>query len=87
MTGKLWRVLVSCLLVLAVPLAAAPPKAYLTILHTNDTHSSLFPFGPQDSWGGIARMSEKIKEIRRDGGNVLVLNTGDVFVGTFEFNK
>jgi 5'-nucleotidase/UDP-sugar diphosphatase len=87
MTGKFWRVLVSCLLVLAVPLMAAPPKTYLTILHTNDTHSTLFPFGPQDRWGGIARMSEKIREIRGDGGNVLVLNTGDVFVGTFEFNK
>lgn len=59
----------------------------LTILHTNDTHSTLFPYGPQEEYGGIARISTLIKQIRSDGGNVLALNTGDVFVGSFEFNK
>ena len=59
----------------------------LTILHTNDTHSTLFPYGPLDSWGGIARVSSMIKELRSGRSNVLVLHSGDVFVGTFEFNK
>lgn len=78
-------------LVLFAFLASAPfllsqPKT-LTILHTNDTHSCLFPLGPQDSLGGIARMSTLIKQLKARGQNVLTLNAGDVFVGTFEFNK
>lgn len=59
----------------------------LTILHTNDTHSELFPFGPNDSIGGIARMSTLIKQRKAVNENMLVLNAGDVFVGTFAFNK
>jgi 5'-nucleotidase len=62
-------------------------KKYLTILHTNDTHSTLFPYGPTDGWGGIARLSGLVKEIKGRRNNVLVINSGDVFVGTFEFNK
>jgi 5'-nucleotidase len=59
----------------------------LTILHTNDTHSTLFPYGPESGWGGMARVSHLIKEIKSQRNKVLVLNSGDVFVGTFEFNK
>lgn len=63
----------------------------LTILHTNDTHSHLYPFGPWDNYGGIARMSHLIKELKGDnirkGNPVMTLNSGDVFVGTFAFNK
>jgi len=63
----------------------------LTILHTNDTHSHLYPFGPKDEYGGIARMSHLIKERKKDqiwkGRQVITLNSGDVFVGTFAFNK
>ena len=59
----------------------------LTILHANDTHSALFPFGPSKEYGGIARISALVKKIRAGGGNVLALNAGDVFVGSFEFNK
>jgi 5'-nucleotidase len=66
---------------------SAVTQTTLTILHTNDTHSALFPFGPQDSLGGIARASTLIKSLKGQGGNVLVLNAGDVFVGSFEFNK
>jgi 2',3'-cyclic-nucleotide 2'-phosphodiesterase (5'-nucleotidase family) len=35
----------------------------------------------------MARMSSMIKELKAESRNVLVLNAGDVFVGTFEFNK
>lgn len=63
----------------------------LTILHTNDAHSHLFPFGPQNQYGGMARMSYLIKKLKRknawEGNSVLTLNAGDVFVGTFVFNK
>jgi 5'-nucleotidase/UDP-sugar diphosphatase len=63
----------------------------LTILHTNDTHSHLYPFGPWNKYGGIARMSHLIKKLKRNnirrGRQVITLNSGDVFVGTFAFNK
>jgi len=59
----------------------------LTILHTNDTHSALLPFGPNREFGGIARMSALIKRLRARNRNVLAINAGDVFVGAFEFNK
>jgi 5'-nucleotidase / UDP-sugar diphosphatase len=63
----------------------------LTILHTNDTHSHLYPFGPQNQYGGIAKMSQLIGELKQmhtlAGQPVLTLNAGDVFVGTFAFNK
>jgi 5'-nucleotidase / UDP-sugar diphosphatase len=87
MKRSFWRVLVSCLVLLAVPVLYGAENTYLTILHTNDTHSTMFPYGPHDDWGGIARVSTLIKKIRTGGQNVLVLNTGDVFVGSFEFNK
>ncbi|MBN1272354.1 MAG: 5'-nucleotidase C-terminal domain-containing protein [Candidatus Aminicenantes bacterium] len=57
----------------------------LKILHVNDTHSHLFPFGPNDDFGGLARMSTLIKKLK--GDNVLTLHSGDVFVGTFAFNR
>jgi 5'-nucleotidase/UDP-sugar diphosphatase len=38
-------------------------------------------------WGGIARMSTLIKRLRAADDNVLALHAGDVFVGSFEFNK
>jgi 5'-nucleotidase len=59
----------------------------LVILHSNDTHSNLFPFGPHDKYGGIARMSTMIKKLKAKNENVLVLHAGDMFVGTFAFNK
>jgi 5'-nucleotidase len=87
MKSRFWRVFVLAFLVLSVPLLWSAQRTYLTILHTNDTHSTLFPYGPADSWGGIARGSSLIKELKCGRRNVLVLNSGDVFVGTFEFNK
>ncbi|MGA2533756.1 MAG: 5'-nucleotidase C-terminal domain-containing protein [Candidatus Aminicenantales bacterium] len=44
-----------------------------------------FPFN-QD-YAGIARMATLIKTLRVKDKNVLALNAGDVFVGSFEFNK
>jgi 2',3'-cyclic-nucleotide 2'-phosphodiesterase (5'-nucleotidase family) len=79
------------ILLIAIFLSGAPllvcGQKTLTILHTNDTHSALFPFGPGDYYGGIARMSRLIKRLKANNAHVLVLNAGDVFVGSFEFNK
>jgi len=87
MKGKLARVLFLCFFILFVPRLWSAEGVQLTILHSNDTHSTLFPYGPLTGWGGIARTSSLIKEIKSERPNVLVLNSGDVFVGTFEFNK
>jgi 2',3'-cyclic-nucleotide 2'-phosphodiesterase (5'-nucleotidase family) len=43
--------------------------------------------GPQDKLGGIARMSTLVKMLRAKNENVLAFHSGDVFVGSFEFNK
>ena len=59
----------------------------LTILFANDTHSTLFPFGPHKEYGGIARMATLIETLKRSRPNVLTLHAGDAFVGSFEFNK
>lgn len=86
MSRRVLSVLVLFFFLASAPFLFSQPKV-LTILHTNDTHSCLFPFGPLDSLGGIARMSTLIKQLKAKDTNVLTLNSGDVFVGTFEFNK
>jgi 2',3'-cyclic-nucleotide 2'-phosphodiesterase (5'-nucleotidase family) len=45
------------------------------------------PFPAYRSHAGIARMASFIKKLKRIDQNVLTLNAGDVFVGSFEFNK
>jgi 5'-nucleotidase/UDP-sugar diphosphatase len=73
--------------ILLVALSSPAVAEELVILHTNDTHSNLFPFGPHDQYGGISRMSTMIKMLRAENPNVLALHAGDAFVGTFAFNK
>jgi len=45
------------------------------------------PGGFNRDYAGIARMSTLIKRIRQAKGNVLAFHSGDVFVGSFMFNK
>jgi len=87
MGRRAFRILALIAVLGFIPTLRCAEKKSLTILHTNDTHSTLFPYGPSGRWAGISRMSGKIKEIKAGGRNVLVLNSGDIFVGTFEFNK
>lgn len=86
MSRKILGFLVLFSFMASAPLLFSQPKT-LTILHVNDTHSCLFPFGPQDSLGGIARMSTLIKQLKAKNPSALTLHAGDLFVGTFEFNK
>jgi 5'-nucleotidase/UDP-sugar diphosphatase len=93
-------------LVLGLSILGCAQTKTLTILHANDTHSALLPFGHPSmpgpfAWlvaahgraalvresGGIARMATLIKKIRAMKKDVLALHAGDVFVGSFEFNK
>lgn len=62
----------------------------ITILHTNDVHSHIDPFGPEDdqfaNTGGIARRASLIEHIRQENPNTLLLDAGDIFQGTPYFN-
>ncbi len=63
---------------------------HITILHTNDVHSHIDPFGPEDgrnaNQGGVARRAALIKSIRKENPNTLLLDAGDIFQGTPYFN-
>ncbi len=62
----------------------------ITILHTNDVHSHIDPFGPEDgrnpNKGGVARRASLIDAIRQENPNTLLLDAGDIFQGTPYFN-
>jgi len=62
----------------------------ITILHTNDVHSHIDPFGPDDgrnsNKGGIARRATIIENIRKENPNTVLLDAGDIFQGTPYFN-
>jgi len=62
----------------------------ITILHTNDVHSHIDPFGPNDgrnpNQGGVARRANLISSIRKENPNTLLLDAGDIFQGTPYFN-
>ena len=62
----------------------------ITLLHTNDTHSRIEPFGPGmgtlTGRGGMARRATLVNQLRRELGAVLLLDAGDVFQGTPYYN-
>lgn len=66
------------------------PGKHLTILHTNDVHSHIEPFGPNDgrnaNMGGVARRAALIEKIRQENPHTLLLDAGDIFQGTPYFN-
>ncbi|WP_353778541.1 metallophosphoesterase [Winogradskyella sp. 3972H.M.0a.05] len=68
----------------------APKQKRITILHTNDVHSHIDPFGPEDgrnaNKGGVARRASLIDSIRKESPNTLLLDAGDIFQGTPYFN-
>jgi 5'-nucleotidase len=62
----------------------------ITILHTNDMHSHIDAFGPDDgrnpNQGGVARRASLVESIRKENPNTLLLDAGDIFQGTPYFN-
>jgi 5'-nucleotidase len=62
----------------------------LTIIHTNDTHSTIEPFPANHSKfpgkGGVVNRFNLIQKIRSEEENVLLLDAGDIFQGTPYFN-
>lgn len=69
----------------------ASPTGRITLLHTNDTHSRIEPFGPGNGSlsgkGGMARRATLVRQLRKQLGNVLLLDAGDTFQGTPYFNQ
>ncbi len=68
----------------------ASKTSKITILHTNDVHSHIDSFGPNDgrnaNKGGVARRASLIESIRNENPNTLLLDAGDIFQGTPYFN-
>ena len=67
-----------------------PKTKKITILHTNDTHSTIESF-PADhptypNMGGVARRATAVSKIRQEEKNVILLDAGDIFQGTPYFN-
>ena len=79
-------------LALSTPLSvfAADDLKQLTILHTNDFHSHIDPFGndvPRNAGeGGMAKRATLIKQIRSESKHVLLFDAGDIYQGTPYFN-
>lgn len=69
---------------------SANGRKHITILHTNDVHSHIEPFGPNDprnpNMGGVARRATLVEQIRTENPNTLLLDAGDIFQGTPFFN-
>lgn len=69
---------------------SSPKTKKITILHTNDVHSHIDPFGPEDgrnaNKGGVARRATLVNSIRKENPNTLLLDAGDIFQGTPYFN-
>ncbi len=65
-------------------------EKHITILHTNDVHSHIEAFGPEEgrnaNLGGVARRATVIEKIRLENPNTLLLDAGDIFQGTPYFN-
>ena len=64
--------------------------AKITILHTNDVHSHIDPFGQNEgensNKGGIARRAALVESVRNENQHTLLLDAGDIFQGTPYFN-
>jgi len=62
----------------------------ITILHTNDFHSHIDPFGndvPRNAGeGGMAKRAALISKIRSESKHVLLFDAGDIYQGTPYFN-
>ena len=77
---------------LSTPLSvfAADDLVQITVLHTNDFHSHIDPFGndvPRNAGeGGMAKRAALIKKIRSESKHVLLFDAGDIYQGTPYFN-
>lgn len=64
----------------------------LTILHVNDSHSTLEAIGPRDAtlkgtFGGVSRVATLVGLTKMTEPNVLFLHAGDISIGDVFFNR
>ncbi|MDP4116667.1 MAG: metallophosphatase, partial [Bacteroidota bacterium] len=84
-------ILLLYILVLPFVLSSTNAQDTLTILHLNDSHSSLAGIGPRNAdlsgtQGGIARIATVIGMTKMSEPNVLTFHSGDALVGDLFFN-
>lgn len=84
--------ILSLLCVLAFLLASSALGETLTVLHLNDTHAHILPYGPKDVtghglWGGMARVATVVGMNKMTEPNVMLLHAGDFSVGDFMFQE
>lgn len=74
--------LAAILLLAATAVAQGP--VLITILHTSEHHGNLLPFDTATEKGvaGMAARGTVIAQVRREAPNVLLLDSGDILVGT-----
>jgi 5'-nucleotidase len=62
----------------------------ISILHTNDLHCHIEPFGDDNpkfaGKGGLARISALVKQVKAENKNTLLFDAGDMFQGTPYYN-
>ncbi len=86
-TAWLLVVLLFALAALSAPIGAQGGEYRLTILHTGENHGHWDPFTQTVPMGGIAQRATLVKRVRAEGGNVLLLDSGDVSQGTLYFTQ
>jgi 5'-nucleotidase / UDP-sugar diphosphatase len=85
-------VLVGMIGILGIFSLASAQVDTFTVLHLNDTHSHLLPYGPKDAfgnwtWGGMARIATLVGMNRMSANKALLLHSGDICLGDFMFQK
>ncbi|HEY6626169.1 MAG TPA: 5'-nucleotidase C-terminal domain-containing protein, partial [Ignavibacteriaceae bacterium] len=88
--SKIYFYFISLFLLLASNILAQTDT--ITILHVNDTHSTLSAIGPRDqnlngTIGGIARAASVIGYERTIDPELLLLHAGDISIGDLFFNR
>src|ERR1041385_5443177 len=71
-------------LLCACVLVRVANAAELTVLYTSEHHGTLQPIedGPYKGLGGVARRAALIEKIRNEAKNVLLVDSGDLMIGT-----
>ncbi|RMH37309.1 MAG: bifunctional metallophosphatase/5'-nucleotidase [Nitrospirae bacterium] len=81
--GSLGILVLSGLCVGAIVHASQPASIQLTILHSSEHHGALVPqVRDGKEAGGMARRATIVADIRREGRPVLLVDSGDILIGT-----
>ena len=86
------RTIIAALLCIACSAAALAQGKQLVILHTNDTHSTIYPLNPTladtlvAGRGGYLRRLKMIEEERAKAPNLLYIDSGDFSQGSPYYN-